>query len=81
MENRPNAQTTAAAAGSMLLAARALFFETKHFYPLGAPRRWPVVLAHNIPAVFRGVATVTRIASEAKNIVVSPRGLLSQQHI
>jgi len=32
MENRPNAQTIAAAAGSMMLAARALFFKTKHFF-------------------------------------------------
>ena len=81
MENRPNAQTTAAAAGSMMLAARALFFKTKHFYSLGAPRRWPVALAHDIPAVFRGFTTITWMASEAKNIAVLPRGSLCRQRI
>jgi len=76
MENRLNAQTTAAAAGSMLLAARALFFKTKFFLS------WRAAQMGTRARHSCGVLQRHHYRSDSVQIAISPRGgSLCQQQI
>jgi len=77
MGNRPDAQTTAVRSCRrnyvLCCLRRARYFLKQNiFYPLGAPRRWLVALAQDIPAVFHGVTAIARMAygSPSHHVVV-----------
>jgi len=64
-----------------MLAGRAFFLKQNIFLFSWRVAQMASCTRRDIPAVFRGLATMTRMALEAKKIAVLPRGSLSRQRI